>query len=66
MFQVRFVLPNLTSYEARVFTIPRKGEQVELGDTVDKGTVVCVNHSVANSIAGGFHRVTVYLDCLPG
>lgn len=62
MFQVRFVLSNLTSYEARVFTIPRKGERVELGDIIGEGTVVYVTHSIDNSTAGDFHRVTVYLD----
>ena len=62
MFQVVFVLPNLISYEARVFTIPRKGEEVDLGDNVGEGIVVRVHHSIDNSTAGDFHRVTIYLD----
>ncbi len=62
MFQVGFVLPNLTSYEAKVFTIPRKGERVELGDLIGEGTVVQVTHSIDNSTAGDFHRVTIYVD----
>ncbi len=62
MFQMRFVLPNLTSYTAKVFTIPRKGERVKLGDIIGEGTVACVTHSIDNSELGNFHRVTIYLE----
>ena len=65
MFQVRFVFPNQTSYEAKVFTIPRKGEQIDLGEYTHESTVVRVHHSIANSTVGDFHRVTIYLDHLP-
>ena len=60
MFQVRFVLPNLTSYEAKVFTIPRKGERVDFG-VAGPFIVLYVAHSLDSSV-GDFHRVTIYLD----
>ncbi len=62
MFQVRFVFPSQTSYEAKVFTIPRKGEQVDFGDDLGWSIVVDVHHDIDNSTAGDFHRVTIYLD----
>ncbi len=62
MFRVQFVFPNHIPYEAKVFTIPRKGESVDLGENVGWGIVVDVNHSIDNSTAGDFHRVTIYLD----
>ncbi len=62
MFQVLFIFPDQTSYGAKVFTIPRKGEQVYFGGNIGWGTVVNVNHSIDISTAGEFHRVTIYLD----
>lgn len=60
MFQIRLILPDLTSHEVKVFTIPRKDEHVDLGDIGDF-IVVDVIHDIDSSI-GDFHRVSVHLE----